>query len=556
MKNIKKSLSFLLSIALLTSVFSLGVFASSVEATSGICGENLTWTLDSEGTLTISGEGEMYGNRFDSIAEKIKSIIIEDGVTSIGYRAFSVCPALKSVTVGNTLEIINMSSFYGCSNLESVTLGNSIKTIGYEAFYGCSSLKTILIPESLTQIDGGAFYGCSSLESFSIPKNVTSIGNRTFVGCSSLKSITGHNDITSIGELAFTSCTMLEYFTIGDSIETIGIQAFHDTKSLKAINVSENNKNFSSVDGVLFDKNKTTLIIYPKAKTNDSYKIPDSVTSIEKEAFSCCLALKSIEIPDSVNFIGGYAFNGCESLEYINIPNSVDSIEDCAFNLCTSLEYITLPRSVTRIGTMAFLGCSSLKEVTIVNPDAIIESYSLGQYYSQIGTFENYENFTITGVKNSTAEKYATENGFDFISLDITTIPENEYYLDKEEGTMPNVVEKTTASDIISTLELYGINATITDKEGNAIADNKFVGTGCKVVIADIKYTVIVKGDVDGDGSISTTDYLSIKAALLGGINLQNEYKNAADCDKSGAIDTSDYLKVKSYFLGSFNLYA
>ena len=308
--------------------------ADTIVTANGTCGENLTWTLDSEGTLTISGTGDMTGMNWDSCPWKeyrklIKRVIINKGVTSIGEDAFSYCTSLESITIPDSVTSIYYSAFEVCSNLESITIPDSVTSIGGSAFYNCSSLKSISIPDSVTSIGASAFYLCSSLESI----------------------------------------------TISDSVTNIGASAFDLCSSLESINVSESNKNYSSEDGVLFNKDKSTILCFPVAKATIKYNIPDSVTSIDDYTFSHCSILKSIIIPDSVTSIGSCAFDYCTSLESITIPDSVTSIGSSVFYSCSNLESITIPDSVTSIGGHAFFDCSSLELITI--PDSVI---SIGDY--------------------------------------------------------------------------------------------------------------------------------------------------------------------------------
>ena len=241
---------------------------------SGTCGANVTWTLDSNGTLTISGSGAMkdcaspsespwYNNR-----GQIKSVTIEQGVTSIGKGAFLYC----------------------------------------------SSLTSVSIPSSVTSIGNYAFQNCSSLISVTIPSGVTSIGDYAFENCSSLISVTIPNSVTSIGHLAFRGCS-----------------------SLTDINVDPNNKYWCSVDGVLFSKDMKTLVAYPRGRAG-AYKCPDGVTFIGDDAFVGCSSLTSVTIPNSVTSIGNSAFYGCSSLTSVTIPNSVTSIGIYAFYHCTKLK--------------------------------------------------------------------------------------------------------------------------------------------------------------------------------------------------------------------------
>ena len=274
----------------------------------GSCGENVTYTLDNKGTLTISGKGDMYNyNRNDSpfySEEDINKVIIEDGVTSIGEFAFECCTSLTTITIPNSVTSIGNAAFMDCDSLTSITIPNSVTSIGEYAFEDCFSLKSIKIPNSVTSIGDSAFEYCDSLTSITIPNSVTSIGAYAFNYCDNLMSITIPNSVTSIGDSAFKCCASLTSITI-----------------------------------------------------------PNSVTSIGEYAFGCCASLTSITIPSSVTSIGAYAFYDCESLTNITIPNSVTSIGYDAFDGCYSLTSITIPNSVTSIGEWAFWACDSLTDV-------------------------------------------------------------------------------------------------------------------------------------------------------------------------------------------------
>ena len=408
---------------------------------SGQCGyySHLTWVLTEDGTLTISGNGKMKNYSTSSVAPwytkrtKILSVVVEDGVTSIGDYAFYACLKLASVTlpegiksighngfrdctklaevtIPESVTSIDSSTFYGCSSLTSVTIPEGVTSISFEAFKGCSSLMSVTIPESVTRIDCSAFSNCSSLTSVTIPESVTNIDNLAFSGCSSLTSVTisgsaasiGENvfdgcsgltsvtiaeGVTSIGRGAFRDCSSLTSVTIPEGVTSIGEYAFYGCSSLSNIFVADGNANYASVDGVLFNKERIELIIYP-AGHGTVYQIPEGVTGVDDYAFSDCSSLTSVTIPEGVTGIGDFAFYGCSSLKNVAIPGSVTrfgrrafdgcesltsvvilegviSIGDYAFRDCIRLMSVTIPQSVTSIGGWAFSGCSSLTSVTI-----------------------------------------------------------------------------------------------------------------------------------------------------------------------------------------------
>ncbi len=293
---------------------------------SGNCGDsgsNVTWSLDDDGTLTISGSGKIEDCRSDidqpwySNRSDITSVVIEPGVTSIGSQAF-----------------------YECSNLTSIT-----------------------IPSGLTSIGEQAFGNCTGLTSITIPSGFISIGDYAFWNCTGLTSITIQNGVTSIGTGAFWNCTGLTSITIPSSVTSIGVNVFYNCTGLTDITVDSNNSSFCSESGVLFNKDKTTLIYYPLGKNDSSYTIPDGVTVIEQYAFYCNSKLTSVTIPSGVTSIGEMAFRECSGLTSVIVPSSVTSIEYNAFWCCFNL-IIYIPGGIT-IGIDAFYSTAAKITYTV-----------------------------------------------------------------------------------------------------------------------------------------------------------------------------------------------
>ena len=273
---------------------------------------------------------------------------------------------------GSTITIIPDNAFFdkdkleGCKTLVGITIPNSVTSIGNSAFDFCENLISVTIPDSVTSIGKSAFFRCRKLTSVTIPNNVISIGGGAFSGCTNLTSITITNSVKSIGEYAFNNCTSLTSIIIPDSVTSIGGRAFSYCKSLTAINVAAGNNSYISDNGILFEKGKTFVLhTYPAGKTDTSFTIPKSVTSIGGGAFSGCTSLTSVTIPNSITSIGQWTFSGCTSLTSVTIPNSVTSIGQWTFSGCTSLASVTIPNSVTNIGGGAFSNCEKLTAINV-----------------------------------------------------------------------------------------------------------------------------------------------------------------------------------------------
>ena len=272
---------------------------------SGTCGDNITWVLDTNGTLTISGSGKMYD--YD-----------EDNPTPFLGAYY---PYIKKIIVQGKVTHIGNSAFESCQDAVTVTLPDSVTSIGYRAFAGCCKMTNFKIPSKVTVINNEAFRGCDGLTSLTIPEGVTSIGEGAFSGCDGLTSLTIPEGVTSIGDYAFNYCSGLTSVTIPESVTSIGNYAF----------VGSGWYNNQS-DGLLYLDN--WLIGYKGEKPEGKLMIAQGTRGIAAYAFSGCSGLTSVTIPNSVTCIGNYAFSGCSGLTSITIPNSVTSIGGHAFDGC------------------------------------------------------------------------------------------------------------------------------------------------------------------------------------------------------------------------------
>ncbi|MGN1315965.1 MAG: leucine-rich repeat protein [Acutalibacteraceae bacterium] len=421
---LKSSLSIVLALTIILSSALVGLgeinfgglFALKAEAASE---SDLTFTLNDDGEsysvtdCSSSASGEIVipstYNDFPVISigrsafydcTSLTSITIPDSVTSIGGSAFRGCKNLTSVTIPDSVTSIGDDAFMRCENLTSITIPNRVTSIGNCAFEYCTSLTSVTIGNGVTSIGNYAFCECTNLTSITIPDSVTSVGNSAFEDCTSLISITIPDSVTNIGNYAFYDCTSLTSVTIGSGVTSIGEKTFIWCESLTSINVNENNADYSSINGVLFNKDKTVLVNYPEGRTDTEYAFPDSVTSIGDSAFYYCKSLTSITIPNRVTSIGNYAFYYCTSLTSVTIGSGVTSIGGSAFRGCESLTSVTIPDSVTSIGDSAFYYCTSLTSVTI------------GSGVTSIGekTFIWCESLTSINVNENNAD-YSSING-------------------------------------------------------------------------------------------------------------------------------------------------
>jgi hypothetical protein len=304
---------------------------------------------------------------------------IPDGVTEIGSRAFRDCAALTSVNMPGGLTSIGEGAFLDCVALTSVNIPAGVTHIGADAFRDCAALTNVTIPNGVTKIEWFTFFRCAALKSITIPGGVTHIGADAFRDCAALTSVNISEGVTEIDAAVFKGCTSLEIINIPDSVTDIWNVEFENCISLKSFVVGERNPSYSAEDGVLFDKEKRSLICYPKGKKDGAYRIPDGVARIGKGAFRDCVALTSVTIPDSVTSIGEWAFRDCVALTNVTIPDSVTSIGEWAFLCCNALTSVNIPDGVKEINMGVFNGCTALTNVIIPAGVTSIDEYAFSR---------------------------------------------------------------------------------------------------------------------------------------------------------------------------------
>ena len=320
----------------------------------------------------------------------LSDVVIGNSVTDIGYKAFEYCSGLTDLVIPGNVQNIWEEAFSKCSNLTNLVIEDGVISIKQEAFSKCVGLVSVMIPGSVTNIGERSFYGCSGLTGVEIEGGGTGtvIGAQAFRDCynltnleigdgvtyigdaafwsTGLLSVVIPEGVTNIGASAFRNCTSLTDVQIPASVTNIGTGAFWECSALADIIVAEANSNYCSAAGVLFDMDKTSLILCSAQKAGD-YQIPNSVTSIEDYAFYECESLTSVLIPASVTGIGNRAFYRCSSLIDLLLPDSITDIGEYAFSGCFNLTSVVIGDGVTCIRRETFSDCCNLTHVVIGN---------------------------------------------------------------------------------------------------------------------------------------------------------------------------------------------
>ena len=497
----KRILCILLALSMVLMLVPQAAFAATTgdgDFEYSVSGEEVTITkyLNTYATeVTIPDEIDgkdvtAIGDKAFFFSQYLKSVTIPDSVTSIGKNAFAYSQNLESITIPVSVTSIGENAFGYCYKLESIIVaeGNSNYSSVDGVLFNESQTELIaypsgnnrtsyMIPTGVTSIGNNAFAYCYNLTSITIPDRVTSIGDNAFAECYELTNITIPKDVAFIGENAFLSCESLTSITVAEenqyylsvdgvlldkgktklikypsqntgtscvipaTVISIAGDAFANCHYLASITVDGDNPSYSSEYGVLFDKNKTRLIVCPSGYAGTSFAIPDDVTSIKEKAFSNCKKLERATIPDSVTLIGSDAFRRCTSLESINIPSGVTSIADSTFSGCESLKSITIPAGVTTIGDTAFWACGSLENIFLPNKDLSIGFLAIPDRTSQIRYSVDEANSKVTITKyNGNGTEVTIPDKID--GKDVTAIGDKAFFFSEylESVTMPDTV--------------------------------------------------------------------------------------------------------------------
>ncbi len=538
----------------------------------GDCGDkgsNITFTLDNEGTLTITGKGEINDTvnlLWSNYSSDIKKIVIGEGITRIRSTNFEGLQYVTSVDIPESVEEIDIGAFMNFRSLTKVKLPSNLKAIKNGTFSGCVSLASIVIPDGVTVIEDRAFEGCSSLNSIKIPDSVTEIGGSAFENTPWLNAQIMKDPIVIVNNILIEGKDCTGDVVIPNSVKKIGIGAF--------------------------DKAQMT-----------SVTIPDSVEVISEGAFSDCTKLTLLTIPGSVKKIDPIAFYGCSALESVTIEEGVESIGLQAFTSCTNLAEIIIPATVKEIGAQAFANTKWLQLKREENPLVIVNGILIDgkkctgdivipDSVTSISR-SAFESSTITSVKFPETIKDIEEFAFSFCSeLTSVTIPEGvsdiryaafAYCDNLTSAIIPasvNRIEEMSFSDCAS-LKSVTIKNPDCEIDDNDLTFNHgldaegiiipFNGTiyGYKGSTAqeyaetyDIKFVDInealapvetVFGDANGDGKVLINDAVLV-LQYLGNPDaypLTVEALEYADVNNHGdGVTNSDALAIQKYVLG------
>ena len=418
---------------------------------TGGLGGNVIFTLDEEGTMTISGSGEMgdYYYGFDSFGYPVCNVPWtqwkDGGFSSDEHGTMDYRGQIKKIVIKDGVNNIGSYVFVGCKNVTSVEVAETVTSIGNYAFQWCSGIRIMNLPGGLNNLGKGAFSGCNNWTGdITIPEGVTEIKEGLFSGCSKLTGVTLHNRITTIGANAFSGCERITEMEIPDSVTALEEGAFRNTSIKELViggGISEiPNGCFESMDSLI------------------NLMISEGVTKIGRSAFGVCNALTKVDLPDSVVEIGESAFSSCRSLYSVSfgsglkriggsafsrtglynivIPDGVETIGSYVFHECERLTSVTIPDSVCEIGEAAFYKCPMLKTVELVNgidtlnkmmfeQDKALETVQLGENLKRIeyGAFQDCS--SLSAIMLPDKLEYIGDHAFSESGLTQISIPDS-----------------------------------------------------------------------------------------------------------------------------------
>ena len=523
------------------------------------------WNLQ---TVTMPKNLQTIGSGAFSYCNALSSISLPESVTDIAYFAFGWCGGLSSVKMPERLNSLGKAAFYNCYNLRSIDIPQGLTALSVGVFQN-SGLQSVTIPEGITRIDRSAFFWCDSLTSCELPDSLLSIGDYAFEGCYNLRGIKLPSSLQTVGNYSFDD-TGISSLTLPTSLRSVGARAFSYTNissvtfpanltycdnsafffcsNLESIRVNSANSAYTSVDGVLFNKAKTTLLLYPCAKSGSLYTVPSTVTGIAAGAFETASNLGRVTIPDGVESIGEMAFAYCENLASVSIPKTVSSWGSYIFMECYNLKQVTLTDGLTTIGAYAFSwsGITTIdlpSSIRTINDSAFcgtgLTSIALPEGITELG--ENAFSYcsSLKTANLPISLEYIGSSAF----ADCTALETANYagtyqqwcknvYVSSNNNYLTNVLQYADSLRLSEDLaQMEGATLTLRSADGNnPVGESKIThGRVSLVAIADGNYSVTIsrKGYVSAavmaavaDNAISLSEELTmIRRGNVNGVN-------------------------------------
>ena len=559
--------------------------------------DEMNWSLNGKGTLTISGKGDMkyyyYSDRpWHKYKDTIKKVVVEDGITSISSKAFYDCPNLTEVSIANTVTNIESSAFSNCTSLKSISFPSNVTYLGDSILNGCTSLENVSIPGSVTEIGDYAFGNCTSLENLVLPEGVKNLGygiiyntiiesitipktvtysdydsnGGALAGDQFLKDVVFEDGIESVPANICKKAGSIERVTIPSTVTKIGYSAFRECTEISSINIP---KAVSLIDDNAFNGCTSLKSVNIEENTKKLFK-----TEIGS-AFSNCTSLKSISFPSNVTYLGDSILNGCTSLENVSIPGSVTYLGDYAFNGCTSLRSITLPSSITSIGNSIFN--NSALETARVYKNSYPLTYCKNNNinYQIIGSFDKatsiqVSNGSCTNIDDNTelkASQVKTGTDYDSVSqsFDNFNLYDIAFYKDDKKVTIDGTaivrIPVGENMNIDKCKVYYNDNGNYVDmnavyKEGYMEFETTHFS---QYIITDTPLETesdLTVGDVNNDGKVNVLDAVMVLRHDANIIKLDDSQLKAADVNDDGKADVLDAVMILRYEAGiikSFN---
>ncbi len=473
-------------------------------------------------------------------------IILLSAVVSRAANSFYIDQLEYTVTSKENLEVSVKALTYDISGdiviPAQVTYDSktySVTSIAEFGFIGRRNLLTVIIPESVMAIGDYAFEGCSALTSVDIPDSVTKIGMEAFSDCISLSSLELPGSVTEIGSSAFNSCSELKSIFIPAAVMEIGDGALYGCTGMTEITVDANNQNYSSVDGILYNKDASVLMVCPPGKSAE------------------------VAVPESVVEIDNWAFSNCGELTSIVLPSTVKSIGDCVFVACNALTSLRIPGSVTEIGKQAFFECTSLAEIIVDDDNCIFSSSD--------GVLMNKEQSIVISCPMGKTGKYVIpgtavliqESAFrDCTGLSSVIIPGSVFEIDNQafygcagltEIVIPNSVVYIGASVFSGCSNLSSVNL----PESISTLDNG-IFSGCSSLTSVVIPGTITRIGLNAFSGCTGLTSIRIPASVnsyegnpfSGCTSLTDimvDGHNESFCSVDGVVYTKDMATLKSY---------